>query len=98
MRTAVQNTPPLSSFDIHVHPNPLRSTDGQLHVGIGSSWSGPVELLVVDVLGRPVSRLRVDHPESGKSIVLPMHAIPAGLYSLFATQREHCVVRSIIVY
>ena len=98
MRTSLTDVPTTSTFDITIHPNPLSIKQDIVNLTISSQVHGPVELRLVDVLGRLISRRSIDLAENQQSIVYPVHDVSPGAYSLIVTQGEKIISRSIIKY
>lgn len=98
MRTSINDVPTTFSFDITIHPNPLPLKQAAINLTISTPTQGPIELRLVDVLGRLISQRSIDLSENQQSIVYPVHDVAPGAYSLIATQGEKSISRSIIMY
>jgi hypothetical protein len=83
-------------FLVNVYPNP--STLEDINVLIDSSFPEPISIILIDALGKPVHRLRLENETRENEFkLIPQDRLHAGCYILKVAQGGRSVVRRIII-
>ncbi len=98
MQTSVEHLAPVPEFEVDLYPNPMPSGSRLLNIRFGTRWAGPVHISLVDILGRQITALDVDHVEASQSIPFSLKAVHPGAYSLIVSQGQRRISHSVIVF
>jgi hypothetical protein len=97
----VHSVPEAADFSIEaVFPNPINTeTHAQLGLAIWSKHQLPISILLIDALGRSVTRMEIVPRSERETLWLPLSStVPAGVYHVMATDGIQIATRRIILF
>jgi hypothetical protein len=77
--TAINNPNTLSSSEIKIFPNPVQS---QLLIRMEMNIPGRIEIILLDISGRKLSRQSMKYSGGIQTKLIDMHTYPSGSYQL----------------
>ena len=91
--TSAEESPSTPDREVAIYPNPV-ATD--LTVSLYDGYRGPVEVRIIDALGRPVLRQAYTKEVGDLVQRIQTTALPAGLYHLWITEGDQRTVRPFV--